>query len=170
MATKTKAKKAGEQVWYAVAVTRVLLGFIFLWAFFDKLLGLGFATPAAKSWLNGGSPTTGFLKGVEGPFAEVFNAMAGSPVCDWLFMLGLLGIGLGLALGVAVRLSVVSGSVMLLLMWMASLPLKTNPVIDDHIVYIAALAVIGAGLAQQKWSLASRWQALPTVKKNYWLQ
>ncbi len=170
MATKIKASRANEQVWYAAAAMRILLGLVFLWAFFDKLLGLGFATPAAKSWLNGGSPTTGFLKGVEGPFADVFNAMAGNPVCDWLFMLGLLGIGAGLLLGIAVRLSVISGSVMLLLMWMASLPLKTNPVIDDHIVYIAALWVIGGGLAQQKWSLAGWWQKQPAVKDSYWLR
>lgn len=167
---KTKSNRAAEQVWYAVAVTRILLGVIFLWAFFDKLLGLGFATPAAKSWLSGGSPTTGFLKSVEGPFADVFNAMAGNPFFDWLFMLGLLGIGLGLVLGVAMRLSVTTGSVMLLLMWMASLPIKTNPVIDDHIVYIAALWVAGAALDQQKWSLAAWWQKLPQVKGSYWLK
>src|ERR1044072_136763 len=106
---KTKANKTTEQVWYAVAAMRILLGIIFLWAFFDKLLGLGFATPAAKSWLSGGSPTAGFLKGVEGPFADTFHAMSGNPFFDWLFMLGLLGIGLGLVLGIAVRASVTAG-------------------------------------------------------------
>lgn len=170
MTTNTKVSRAGGQAWYAVAAVRILLGFVFLWAFFDKLFGLGFATPAAKSWLGGGSPTAGFLKSVEGPFADTFHAMAGNPLFDWLFMLGLLGIGLGLLLGVAVRLSVVTGSMLLFMMWMASLPIKTNPIIDEHIVYIAMLWVIGAGLAQQEWSLTSWWQKLPYVKNTYWLK
>lgn len=168
--TKTTGGATGSSVWYALAATRVLIGFIFLWAFFDKLFGLGFATKAAKAWVNGGSPTTGFLKGVEGPFADAFNAMAGQPWADWLFMLGLLGIGVGLMFGIAVRLSVAAGSVMLFLMWLASLPLANNPLIDDHIVYIAILIAIGYGLDQQKWSLASWWQRQSFVKSSYWLK
>ena len=65
-----------------LAGLRIVLGFTFLWPFMDKLFGLGYMTPSAKAWIHGGSPTTGFLKGVEGPFAGVFNAMAGSPVAD----------------------------------------------------------------------------------------
>lgn len=157
-------------MWYAIAVARVMLGFIFLWAFFDKLLGLGFATPVAKAWVNGGSPTTGFLKGVEGPFANFFNTMAGQPFADWLFMLGLLGIGIGLLCGIAVRLNVIFGSLLLFLMWMASLPLETNPIIDDHLVYIVVLIVIGYGMENQKLSCGKWWQALPAIKSNYWLR
>ena len=70
-----KDSTAGVWVWLAVA--RVLLGLVFLWAFVDKLFGLGIATPAARAWLNGGSPTTGFLKSVEGPFSNFFNGIAG---------------------------------------------------------------------------------------------
>ena len=40
---------------------RMAVGWIFLWAFLDKLVGLGFATEVGKGWLNGGSPTFGFL-------------------------------------------------------------------------------------------------------------
>ena len=39
-----------------LAVLRIMFGFYFLWAFLDKTFGLGFATPAAKAWINGGSP------------------------------------------------------------------------------------------------------------------
>ena len=75
----------------ALAVLRVAFGLTFLWAFVDKLFALGFHTgvnadgvtdrfgPAA--WINGGSPTTGFLKfGVpeNNPFKGFFNGMAGS--------------------------------------------------------------------------------------------
>lgn len=167
--TITAAGRAGS-AWYALAVARILLGFIFLWAFFDKLFGLGYATKAAKAWINGGSPTTGFLKSVEGPFADAFNSMAGQSWADWLFMLGLLGIGVGLLFGIAVRLSVAAGSVLLLLMWMASLPISNNPIVDDHIVYIAVLFVVAYGIGQQKWSLAGWWQRQTFVRSNYWLK
>lgn len=167
---KKENKKVSESVWYSLAGARILLGVIFLWAFFDKLFGLGYATPAAKAWLNGGSPTLGFLKSVSGPFADTFHGLAGQGWVDWLFMLGLLGVGAGLLFGIAVRLSVTAGSVLLFMMWMASLPIATNPLIDDHLVYIAVLLTVGAGLPSQKWSLASWWQQLPYVKKSSWLQ
>ncbi|MEV4461832.1 hypothetical protein AB0J39_38970, partial [Microbispora sp. NPDC049633] len=48
---------------YAWAAARIAIGWVFLWAFLDKTFGFGFATPAAKAWTNGASPTTGFLKG-----------------------------------------------------------------------------------------------------------
>ena len=40
---------------------RLAMGFIFLWAFFDKVFGLGFATTSEQAWINGGSPTSVFL-------------------------------------------------------------------------------------------------------------
>jgi uncharacterized membrane protein YphA (DoxX/SURF4 family) len=42
-------------------VLRLVLGFIFLWAFVDKVFGLGFATASSKAWIHGASPTAGFL-------------------------------------------------------------------------------------------------------------
>ena len=91
------------------ALLRIGLGWIFLWAFIDKVFGLGFATEAGKHWLTGASPTMGFLKfGTKGPLAGVFQAMAGSPVVDWLFMLGLLLIGLALILGIGMKIAVVN--------------------------------------------------------------
>jgi len=76
---------------FLLGVIRICFGLIFLWAFFDKLFGLGFATKASKSWLLGTSPTYGFLAmGTKGPLALIYKAMAGSAVVDWIFMLGLL--------------------------------------------------------------------------------
>src|SRR5829696_5980821 len=88
----------------ALAALRIAFGLTFLWAFFDKLLALGYHTgydqagnldrfgPAA--WINGGSPTEGFLKfGADGPFKEFYNSLAGTAFADWAFMIGLLGIG-----------------------------------------------------------------------------
>jgi hypothetical protein len=54
----------------------------------------------------------GFLKfATKGPFAGVFQAMAGNPLVDWLFMLGLLGIGLGLMLGIFMKISTFFGGI-----------------------------------------------------------
>ena len=156
--------------WKALAVTRIALGWVFLWAFLDKTFGLGFATAAEKAWVNGGSPTTGFLKmGVnpDSPFSDVFNSMAGQAWVDWLFMLGLLGIGVALVLGVGLRIAAVSGSVLLVLMWAASIPLENNPVVDDHIVYALVLWVIAFG--RREYSLSNWWLSNKTVKKNEWL-
>lgn len=158
------------KAWVGLAVTRISLGFIFLWAYFDKLLGLGYATPTERAWVNGGSPTTGFLKNVEGPFGDFFNSISGQGWADWLFMLGLLGIGVALVFGVAVRLAAWSGALLMVLMWAASLPLANNPVIDDHIVYALVLLVIAWALPNQKLSIAGWWQKLDLVKKNTWLQ
>lgn len=165
-----KSQSSGNEVWYAIAIMRLALGFVFLWAFFDKWLGLGYSTTSAKAWLNGGSPTSSFLSHVEGPFADFFQALGSQAWVDWLFMLGLLGIGTSLLLGVVVRVGATAGSVLLLMMWMASLPITTNPVLDDHLVYITALIVICAGLDEQRWSITAWWQGLGFVKKNFWLQ
>jgi thiosulfate dehydrogenase [quinone] large subunit len=151
----------------ALGLARVGLGFVFLWAFLDKTFGLGFRTGRTTlddghevvdyfgdaAWINGGSPTKGFLSfGTKGPFADIFQDMAGLWWADWLFMLGLLGIGLGLTLGIAMKLSAWSGAVLLVLMYLAEPvwagPMGNNPIIDDHIIYALvalALAYANAG-------------------------
>ena len=152
-----------------LAALRVVLGFYFLWAFVDKLFGFGFHTAAEKAWIAGGSPTTGFLSGVEGPFGGAFNAIAGAAWADWLFMAGLIGIGAALILGIGTRIATVSAVLLLALMYLASFPLETNPIIDDHVlegVAIATVALFGAG---DVYGLGLRCKALPIVQRNHWL-
>ena len=118
MLTKTAAK--------ALAVLRISTGFIFLWAFLDKTFGFGYATPSAKAWINGGSPTKGFLSSVDvGPsgLQTFFHNIAGDPWANWLFMLGLLGIGLAFVLGIGMRLAAGAAVLMMAMMWLAELPL-----------------------------------------------
>ncbi len=164
-----------------LAVVRVAVGFVFLWAFLDKTFGFGYATPSAKAWINGGSPTKGFLSGVEmGPFESTFHNWAGTPWANWLFMLGLLGIGVALLFGVALRAAAASGTVMMLLMWAAEWPLakhtsagapsmSTNPVVDYHIVYALALIAVAVTYAGNTWGLGRLWAKLPFVQRNRWL-
>src|SRR5690554_1581179 len=96
---KNNISHTGRRIW---AMLRIGLGFIFLWAFLDKLIGLGFSTcrspetnevmiQCSKSWLGGGSPTEGFLlHGTYGPLAQFYQGLAGNPAIDALFMVGLL--------------------------------------------------------------------------------
>jgi thiosulfate dehydrogenase [quinone] large subunit len=152
------------------ATTRIALGVVFFWAFIDKLFGLGFATPGERSWLNGGSPTAGYLAGVDGPFAGVFNTLSGQAAADWLFMAGLLGIGAALLLGVAMRIAAASGALLLAFMYLASLPLENNPVIDDHLVYAVVLLGLAAVRAGDTAGLGRMWRRLPVVQRYGWLQ
>jgi len=150
---------------YSFAGVRLLLAVEFLWAFGDKLFGWGLATPAERAWINGGSPTEGFLGGVEGPFAGFFGALAGNAVIDWLFMLGLLGIGLALALGIGLRLAAGTGALLMLLMWLAVLPLDNNPFVDYHLVDAVLLVGLAAFLAGDTIGFGKWWAQLPLVKR-----
>ena len=158
----------------AIAVTRIMMGFYFLWAFFDKVFGLGFATPAERAWINGSSPTTGFLTNAtaESPFADVFAALAGSALVDWLFMLGLLGVGVSLMLGIGVRVGAIAGTAMLLFMNLAEFPLTltgaTNPLIDSHITDISIMAIVFFGVASQRLSLAATWRRIVGARTWLW--
>lgn len=115
---------------------RITLGWIFLWAFLDKLFGLRYSTDPTKSWADGVSPTEGFLKfGTTGIFGDLFKQLAGNPVVDWMFMLGLLFLGISLLTGIAVRFASVCGIVMMSLMYLAIVPSKNNPLVDEHIIY-----------------------------------
>lgn len=156
---------------HMLAVTRITLGWVFLWAFLDKTFGLGFATESGDAWVNGGSPTFGYLNfATEGKtFQDFFVGLSGT-FTDWLFMIGLLGIGVALILGIGMRIAAVSGSLMLLMMWAAELPLVNNPFMDDHIVYafvLIALAIYGAG---RTWGLGRAWEQLPIVQHNRFLE
>jgi thiosulfate dehydrogenase [quinone] large subunit len=165
-----------------LAVVRMATGFVFLWAFLDKTFGLGYATPTAKAWIHGGSPTKGFLAGVEvGPFQSIFHTWAGTTWADWLFMAGLLGIGIALLFGVALRAAAASGTLMMLLMWAAEWPLakhtaagapsmSTNPIVDYHIIYAFVLLALAAAKAGNTWGLGKLWAKLPLVGRNSWLR
>jgi thiosulfate dehydrogenase [quinone] large subunit len=169
----------------ALAALRIAFGLTFLWAFFDKLLALGFATGAVtdpdtgartgidffaqdQAWLNGGSPTEGFLTfGVpaDNPFRDVFTSMAGDAWVDWLFMAGLLGIGISLTLGVGMRLGTASGALLYALMWVAAWPLANNPVIDDHLLGLLSMIVLGLALAGDTWGAGRAWGRTELVRR-----
>lgn len=165
---------------YTAAVLRLSLGWIFLWAFFDKLLALGFRTGrndetgavdyfGDAAWINGGSPTEGFLSfGTKGTFADFFSSFAGAAWADWLFMIGLAGIGIAFMAGVAMRIAAASGALLLVLMWLAAppmaLPAGNNPFMDDHLVYAIAMVALTLAGAGYTLGLGRYWDRLPVVR------
>jgi thiosulfate dehydrogenase [quinone] large subunit len=159
-----------------VAVLRIAFGLTFLWAFFDKLLALGYSTGRDETgavdrfgdaaWIHGGSPTEGFLKfGADGPFDGFYHGIAGAAWADVLFMLGLLGIGLALTTGVATRLACAAGVLLYVMMWTVVLPPETNPVIDDHILGALTMAVLGLLAAGDTWGLGARLSRTDVVRR-----
>ena len=168
----------------ALAVLRLGFGFTFLWAFLDKTFALGFHTGAITNeegartgidfmakdaaWLNGGSPTEGFLLyGIpaDNPFKDFFNSMAGDAWADWLFMIGLLGIGLALTLGIGMRIAAAAGALLYMLMYAASIPLENNPIVDDHVLGAISLVVLALVLAGDTWGAGKAWARTHLVRE-----
>ncbi|MER5526620.1 hypothetical protein ABT075_18800 [Streptomyces sp. NPDC002677] len=167
---------------YVFGSLRLLTGFVFLWAFLDKTFGLGYATPSGRGWIDGGSPTKGFLSSVAaGPLESTFHSWAGDTWADWLFMLGLLGVGVALTAGVALRLAAVAGTAMMALMWTAEWPpakhlsdgsvsMSSNPFADYHLVYAVVLITLAVAAAGDTLGLGRLWARLPFVRTNGWLR
>jgi thiosulfate dehydrogenase (quinone) large subunit len=161
-----------------LAGLRIATGFVFLWAFLDKTFGFGYATQKDGAWIRGGSPTEGFLNAVAvGPLESTFHDWAGAAWADWLFMLGLLGIGVAVMAGVGLRLAAFSGTVMMALMWAAEWPLarhtstgelsmSNNPLVDYHVIYALALIAVAVTHAGDRWGFGRLWARLPFVERH----
>ena len=167
--------KAGK-VW---GILRIALGWTFLWPFLDKTFALGFTTGRLESggidffgpdaWINGASPTEGFLQfGVhtKGFLADFYTGLAGSAWVDWAFMLSLLAIGLGLIFGIGTRLAAIGGIAWMVVLYTASAVWpEHNPFLDDHVIYaivLGGIAYVGAGryLGFGRW-----WENTALVRK-----
>jgi len=164
---------------WAWTVLRILLGWSFLWAFLDKMFGLGFSTcrgfgpegTAASSidylcdaaMIKGGSPTYGLLEyGTKGSHTGgLFTWMASSgPTsigwADVLFMLALLFGGVALMLGVGTRIAAIGSAILIAFMFLAlDVWPEQNPINSSHLteffVYLG-IATVGPGsFSLQRW-------------------
>ncbi|WP_329139210.1 DoxX family membrane protein [Streptomyces sp. NBC_01476] len=165
----------------AAAVVRIATGFIFLWAFLDKLFGWHYATATGKGWIDGGSPTKGFLSNVSaGPLQSFFHTIAGQTWTDWMFMLALLGLGIALITGVALRITAIGGTILMAMMWAAEWPLaqhlsngdpsgSSNPLVDYHFLYALVMILLAVVYAGNTWGLGRIWAKIPFVHRTRWL-
>ena len=115
-----------------------------------------------------GPNSFGFLNfASKGPFAEIYAGMAGNVLVDWMFMIGLLAVGLPLLLGIGVKLAGYAGVLILVLMYTAGFILpENNPFLDEHIIYaviMIGLTVVGAG----RWIGMGNWWADRKLVRRY---
>lgn len=171
---------------------RLAMGWTFLWAFIDKLFGLGFATGrdaetgvivfgGPEAWINGGSPTAGVLGfALKGPFKGFYEGITGAQVgptgptaagwVDWVFMLSMLAIGVALILGIAVRLAALGGIAWMAIFYTATAIWPQNdPFLDDHIIEALVLAELFLANAGRYWGFGRAWQRLDAVGSRPYL-
>ena len=159
----------------ALALLRIGFGLTFLWAFFDKLLALGFHTGYDQdgkldrfgdaAWINGAAPPRASSSSAPTARSRASTTASAAPSGPTaLFMLALLGIGLALTLGIGMRVAAAAGAVLYLMMWTVALPPENNPVIDDHILGAISMVVLAAYYAGDTWGLGKTWASTHLVK------
>jgi thiosulfate dehydrogenase [quinone] large subunit len=175
-----------------MGLLRLALGWTFLWAFLDKAFALGFSTGRVvneetgastidffgdAAWINGGNPTAGALGfAMKGPFTDFYQTITGFQMTqagptsaawiDWVYMLSMLLIGLGLILGIGVKLASIGG-----IIWMAIFYTATaiwpdnNPFMDDHVVEALVLGALFLANAGIYLGFGKVWQRTELVQK-----
>ncbi len=154
-----------EKGMLALAVFRILVGWLLLWGFIDKMFGLRFQTPAGQGVIDGGSPSSFISYANGGILADFYNSFAGNAVADVLLMAGLLALGVALIAGIASKLSTLFTVVFLIVMYTLWMPPSDNPVIDTHIVMAVGIVAVYYLGGFERLSLNERWKSTPIVQR-----
>ncbi len=156
--------KTGDMV---LGIARILVGFSILWTFLDKLVGFGFPTEYGKAWINGASPTYGYLtQGTFGILKSFFVWLASfSSLIDWIYMAGLLGIGISMIFGIANKMGSFSGFTLFILIWLSAFPPLHNPFVDEHLVYAVLFLCFYYLESGEKLGFGGKWAKSKAVKK-----
>jgi len=140
----------------ATLLLRLVMGWIFVWSGFDKLLGefssAGFLAGAAKG------PLTGW-------FHSLAQNQAAVDVIDPLVVWGQILIGLALIFGVGTRFALFWASAMMFMFYIAQFPPANNPFMDEHLVYILLFVLLGALGAGRILGLDAIVERLPWVRR-----
>ena len=158
----TDRRALGE---YSLAIFRILVGWIFLWPFFDKLIGLGFQTPGPDGMVDGGSPSSFVTYVADGYFADFYISVGGDLFVDVLMMVALIGIGVTLTLGFASKISTLSAVAFLVVMYTLHVPPADNPLIDYHIILCAGLLAAYLLGGFERLSVYDKWRKLWIVER-----
>lgn len=118
-----------------VLLGRLTFGFYFLWSGADKLVS--------------DFTSSGFLvNATSGPLESLFVDMGESSmtvdIVDPLVVWGQILIGIALLLGLFTRFALLMAAMQMFFFYLAALWPEHNPVLDEHIFYIGAFAILGA--------------------------
>lgn len=150
----------------SLGVSRIALGLLIFWGFWDKLLGLGYPSPPEVAVINGGSPTEYYLSSlVTGPLKDFYAGLAGNAAVDFLLMFALFACGLGLILGIASRLTTLGTVAFMVLMFSLNMPDANNPILDYHILCIIFVLTIYWLDGFSHMGLGKWWNDLAIVQK-----
>lgn len=131
-----------------LTLLRLVLGVLFLYAGYSHLIDPTFS---AKGYIIGAKTFTGFYKMLTGP--------AVLPAVNFINEWGLTLLGLSLLLGLGVRLSAPLGALMMFLYYLPILNFPFIPphsfLVDEHIVYAAALLLLYAFHAGRFYGVAA---------------
>ena len=150
---------------HLLAILRIAIGLLFLWPFFDKMFGLGFATPHGSGVIDGESPSSFVVYVTDGLLKDFYNSLAGNSFVDFMMMAALLLIGISLVFGIASKLGTIGAVMFFAVMYTLVLPPTDNPMIDDHIIMILAMLVVYFFGGFEKISFFQKWKDLFLVKR-----
>ena len=143
---------------FPLFLLRVTMGWMFFYAGITKVLNPDWS---AAGYLKGAKTFTGFYQWLTQP--DII------PVVNFLNEWGLTLLGVSLILGIFVRLSSTLGAILMLLYYFVILdfpyPNTHAYIVDEHIIYIAALVLLGAAKAGRYWGLEEWCANLPMCKK-----
>ena len=136
---------------------RVSIGWLFFYAGITKVLDPSWS---AAGYLSGAKMFTGFYQFLVSP--------AILPITNFVNEWGLTLLGASLVLGIFVRLSGKLGAIMMILYWLPLGILRPDAyslVVDDHIIYAAALLVLSSARAGRIYGLENWCSNLPICSK-----
>jgi len=160
---------------YLLGLLRIFYGFEFLFAFFDKLLGI-YSVDPQFSYLAGSSPTQFYLTNItnpSSPFSFIFSGensllVQFLPLVDITYMGMLLIGGITLLTGIGVRLGATSTAIFFFSVWLASFPPANNPLLEAHFLQMWILIFFAVtnsgfwlGLGERWINYLSRFDFLP---------
>lgn len=139
-----------------VVLLRFTMGWVFVWAGFDKLIG--------------GFDASGFLlNATKGPLGGWFQSLganeAALDVINPMVVWGEILIGVALIFGIGVRWAAFWGAAMLFLFYIAQFPPEENPFMGENLVYLLVLGVLGALGAGRILGLDALIERLPVVRR-----
>ena len=158
---------------------RIGLGLVYLWAFFAQGFGITytnsttdaagnveygwhFDVDADNGWITSGfehSPTAGYVDNTHGPLAFIVQDLP-TGVDDFGWMFAIAGLGVALTLGAFMSIAGWGGFALNLLIWFATFPPTSNPVIDaQHMTIALALLLLMYLRAGNRFGVGRWWSA-----------